>query len=258
MAEENRGLPQLPGIDLDTLQDLGGRKRVLIIDDDPDMVDLLKLTLRKGGLDVAGALNAQDALEKTNAFQPDIILLDLMMPEVDGWETMRRLRQVTDVPVVIVSAKGDQSDIVKGLDVGADDYVPKPFHPPEVVSRVNAVLRRSAPSSPITSRLFPELNLVVNFDTREVFLGDMPILLSPKEYAVLSVLASQAPKPVPYLTIAEEVWENDSPSVRNRLRWIVHKLRQKLEKNPLGARIIINRSGHGYQLNAGRLPQDQA
>lgn len=239
----------MQGLDLDALAKKEDRKRVLIIDDDPDVVEILKITLRKAGFDVAGALNAQQAIEKCVTLQPHIILLDLMMPQVDGWETFRRLRRITDVPVVIVSAKDGQSDVVQGLDVGADDYITKPFFPPEIVSRVQAVLRRAGPVTPISTYFFPELELAVNLDTKEVIFEETRVELSPKEFDVLSLIARQAPKPVSYEAIAQEVWEEDSPSVRNRLRWIIHRLRQKLDENSSVDEIIINRRGLGYQLN---------
>jgi DNA-binding response OmpR family regulator len=131
------------GLNFDGLRFIGDRKRVLVVDDDLDTITILKLTLRQAGLEVEEALNSDEAIQKCILFQPDIILLDLMMPVVDGWETLMRLRQITDTPVVILSAKHTKKAVIKGLDIGADDYVAKPFYPTEVVSRIQAVLRRS-------------------------------------------------------------------------------------------------------------------
>jgi two-component system KDP operon response regulator KdpE len=238
------------GFDLDEIHGQQPRQRVLIVDDDPDMVSLLKLTLRTAGMDVAGALNADEAIHKCTEFQPDIFLLDLMMPIVDGWETLKRLRKITDAPVVIVSAKGQRDEIVLGLDRGADDYVPKPFYPPEVVSRVRAVLRRAQASSPITARIFPDVDLLVDFDTHEIRFRGEVIDLPPKEFAVLAVLAKNAPRPVSYETIAMEVWGEDTPDVRNRIKWLIHRLRNRLEDSGAEPSLILNRVGFGYQLNA--------
>ncbi|MGD2252442.1 MAG: response regulator transcription factor [Anaerolineales bacterium] len=240
-----------PGFDLDELYSMNPRARVLIVDDDPDIVTLLKLTLRKAGLDVAGALDAEEAIQKCAEFQPDIFLLDLMMPVVDGWEIFRRLRQITDAPVVIVSAKGQKQDIVRGLETGADDYVAKPFYPPEVVSRVRAVLRRAGPTAPITTRIFPDIQLAVDLETHEVLFRGGSIALSPKEFAVLSALAKHAPKPVAYQAIAEEVWGEDSLDVRNRIKWVIHRLRGKLGNGEHEPSVIVNRIGFGYQLRTG-------
>ncbi|MGD8554134.1 MAG: response regulator transcription factor [Anaerolineales bacterium] len=240
-----------PGFDLDELHSMNPRARVLIVDDDPDVVTLLKLTLRKAGLDVAGALDAEEAIQKCAEFQPDIFLLDLMMPVVDGWEIFRRLRQITDAPIVIVSAKGQKQDIVRGLETGADDYVTKPFHLPEVVSRVRAVLRRAGPTAPITTRIFPDIRLAVDLETHEVIFKGGSVALSPKEFAVLSVLAKHAPKPVSYQAIAEQVWGEDSPDIRNRTKWVIHRLRIKLGAGEDESSIIVNRIGFGYQLRTG-------
>lgn len=246
-GEAGRRTAPSPGLDLDE-QDAQSRKRILIIDDDPDIIALLKVTLRKAGFDVAGAHGGASAVEKAAEFQPDLFLLDLMMPDVDGWETLKRLRQLTDAPVVIISAKGQKQDVISGLDQGADDYMPKPFYPPEVVSRVNAVLRRSGASSPITTRVFPEIKLAVDHDTHEVVIEGTVLALSPKEFAVLELLATAAPKPVSYETLAESVWGSDSPGVRNRTKWVIHRLRAKLDGERTES-LIINRVGFGYQLN---------
>jgi two-component system KDP operon response regulator KdpE len=239
---------ETPGLDLDALNATPDRNRILIIDDDVDMVTLLKLTLRNAGMDVAGAHNSDEAVQKCSKFQPDLILLDLMMPMVDGFETLRRLRQITTAPVVIVSAKHTKPDVVKGLDIGADDYVTKPIYPPEIVSRIQAVLRRTGVSEPITKCLFPKSGLRIHFDTQEVFLKDEPVVLSPIAFRALAVLAKHAPDPVSYTDLAVEVWGEDNSKIRNRIKWIIHQLRKKLEHDPSNPEIILNRSGFGYQL----------
>jgi len=244
-----QGTNELPGTDLDSLQDLELRSRVLIIDDDPEAVTLLKLTLRSSGFDVTGAHSAEQAIEKCSQFNPDIILLDLMMPRVDGWVTFRRLRKLTDAPVVIVSALGEKTDIVQGLNTGADDYVSKPFYPPEIVSRIRAVLRRAKTSQPVTARLFPDVRLWIDFETKEVNLGTQSIMLTPKEFSVLEVLGREAPRPVSYEQLAEDIWGLDTKKAQNRLKWTIHNLRIKLKDNPLGEDLIRNRTGFGYQLN---------
>jgi two-component system KDP operon response regulator KdpE len=236
------------GVDLDTLHGEKVRTRVLIIDDDPDTVQLLKMTLRAAGMDVTGALDADEALEKCIRHPPDILLLDLMMPEVDGWETLQRLRKVTDAPVVIVSAKETREEVVDGLDTGADDYITKPFYPPEVVSRLKAVLRRAGPSRPVMVLNFPRTELNLNLSTNQVKLHDRSIVLTSKEFELLSILARNAPKPVRYEDIAMEVWGEYGPKIRKRIKWIVHNLRQKMVMQPSDDEIIQNRPGFGYRL----------
>lgn len=238
------------GIDLDDLPSSTKRGRVLIIDDDPDMVQLLKLTVRAAGMDVTGALDASDALAKCLRYPPDILLLDLMMPEVDGWETLKRLRKITDAPVVVVSAKTDKDEVVEGLDNGADDYITKPFYPPELVSRVRAVLRRAGPSQQVSVLNFPEIELMLDLSTWQTEIRGHAIDLSAKEFSVLSTLARNAPKPVRYETIATEAWGEYQPKMRNRIKWIVHNIRRKLGEES-SRKLIENRVGFGYQLNTG-------
>jgi len=240
---------EMLGIDLDDLPSSAKRRRVLIIDDDPDMVQLLKLTVRSAGMDVTGALNANDALAKCVRNPPDILLLDLMMPEVDGWETLKRLRKVTDAPVVVVSAKTAKDEIVEGLDTGADDYITKPFYPPELVSRVKAFLRRARTSPPAATMDFPGIQLSLDTSTRQVKYHEQLVDLSAKEFAVLFVLARSAPKPVRYETVAVEVWGDYAPKIRKRVKWIVHNLRRKLQAESPEHELIENRVGFGYQLN---------
>jgi len=247
---------EILGMDLDELPSSPKRRRVLIIDDDPDMVQLLKLTVRSAGMDVAGALNANEALAKCVRHPPDLLLLDLMMPEVDGWETLKRLRKVTSAPVVVVSAKATREDVVEGLETGADDYITKPFYPPEVVSRVKAVLRRFGSSDNADTLELPDISLSLDTSSRQAEFRGRTVDLSSKEFAVLSVLAHSAPKPVRYETIAVEVWGNYDASIRKRIKWIVHNLRRKLLPDSMVGDLIENRVGFGYQLNT-RNGQDE-
>lgn len=132
------------GFDLDALDQASPRKRVLIVDDEIESTTLIKLVLMSAGLDVFGASSGKESMEKTRQRKPDIILLDLMMPSMDGWQTFENLRKITNAPVIFVSAKTDKFDIVRGLELGADDYVTKPFHPSELIARVKKVLSRPA------------------------------------------------------------------------------------------------------------------
>jgi DNA-binding response OmpR family regulator len=236
------------GADLDAIAARSERTRVLVVDDDPDMVSLLKVVLRGAGMNVASALSGAEALRKTRRVDPDILLLDLMMPEMDGFETLRRLRKISNVPVVIVSAKHAKEDVVRGLDLGADDYVTKPIYPREIISRVEAVLRRAQPSASRQRVYFPGVELEIEFETREASLHGEAVQLTPKEFAVLSVLARGAPKPVPYDEICDEVWGERGSDARNRLKWLVHQIRGKMGEKGPEQEIIHTRVGFGYQL----------
>lgn len=239
----------IKGLDLDDIQSRTTTKRALIIDDDPDSVDLIKLIMRNAGMDVIGAFDGNEAIQKCAALQPNIILLDLMMPGMDGWETYASLRKMTDVPVIVVSAITKKEEVVKGLQLGFDDYVTKPFFPPELVARVKTVLRRVGEPKPVTVRVFPELGLSIDSETREVTLYGEIIQLTSREFSVIEVLARKAPRMVRYEEIAAEIWEDDGDKIRNRIKYLVYLLRQKLEKDPNNPRIILNREGLGYMLN---------
>jgi len=155
------------GIDLDQLESTE-RKRVLIIDDEVQSMLLLKSVMMRAGLDVIGATSGEEAIQKCNKIHPDIILLDLMMPIMDGWETYQQLRRITTAPVIIISAISNKDAIVRGLQVGAEDYMTKPFHPAELVARVQRVLQRNEAAQTSTSFFFPRVKLQINLQAGEV------------------------------------------------------------------------------------------
>jgi two-component system KDP operon response regulator KdpE len=226
-------------------------QRALIVDDDPDTVDLIKIVIRNAGMDVVGAFSGIEALEKCSDLQPNIILLDLMMPGMDGWETYNRLRKLTDAPVIVVSADSKKENVVKGLNIGFDDYVTKPFFPPELVARVNVVLRRAGQSKPVTARIFSAIGLVIDFETHDVLLREKVVQLSPREFAILQALAKKAPRMVRYEEIAAGIWGEDNVKIRNRIKYLIYLIRQKMENDPNNPELILNREGLGYQLHTG-------
>jgi len=237
------------GIDLDLIYGMANRNRVLIIDDDPDMVGLLKEILRSAGFDVVGALGCNEALKKCTDFPPSLIMLDLMMPEIDGWQTYNSLREVTSAPVIVVSAITNKESVVNGLQIGADDYVTKPFFNAEVIARVNSVLRRAKSAEMPARYAFPDYDLIINLDTKEVSIRNNPVHLTSREFAVLVALAKRAPRSVSYETITKEVWGEDSANARKRIKYLVYLLRRKLEKDPRNPTLIINSEVSGYKLN---------
>ncbi len=239
-----------PGLDLDMVQEMGDQRVVLVVEDDPDTLNLLKLTLRRAGMNVVGATDGKQAIRKWMDINPNIVLLDLMMPEMDGWETLSQLRAVTEAPIIILSALSQEENVVRGLNQGADDYVSKPFQSDEVIARVEAALRRSGAQEPVSKLLFPDHDLSIDLDTRQVVFKGQEIELTPRELAVLKVLAKSHPKPVAYQTIAEQVWGEDSEKIRERIKWIVYLLRQKIEKDPSNPELIMNKVRFGYQLAA--------
>jgi DNA-binding response OmpR family regulator len=238
------------GLDLDTVQELEGQRVVLVVEDDPDTLNLLKLTLRRAGMNVVGAMDGKQAIRKWIETNPNIVLLDLMMPEMDGWETLDQLRAITDAPIIILSAVSQKDSVVRGLRAGADDYMPKPFVGDEVVARVEAALRRAGPKTPVSKLAFPGIDLHLDLETRQLTFRNQRLDLTPREFAVMEILAKHHPKPVSYSSLAQDVWGADNDKIRERIKWIVYLLRQKIEKDPSRPELILNKTRFGYQLAA--------
>jgi DNA-binding response OmpR family regulator len=236
-----------PGIDLDENADVS-RQSVLVVDDEPDTLFLLKQIMRIAGFNVAGAGSGREALQKMEMHKPDLVLLDLMMPEMNGWETYKAMQKINDTPVIIVSALGTKEEVVSGLRYGADDYIPKPFYNAEVVERVRAVMRRAGDTKEESELNFPEVGLSVELITKKVILEGKDVLLTPKEFAVLATLAKRAPVIVSYETIAEDVWGMDSDSVRKRMKYLIYLLRRKFERVAPEKKLILNVDRLGYKL----------
>lgn len=241
---------QGPGLDLDAVQQFSNQRVVMVVEDDHDTLNLLKLTLRSAGMNVVGAYDGKQAIRKWTEANPNIVLLDLMMPEMDGWDTLGQLRAISDTPIIILSALGQIENIVRGLNEGADDYITKPFQNNELVARVEAALRRAGPQKDTNHLLIPEHNLIIDLETHQVSLSGKDIELTPREFSVFAALAKRHPKPVAYQNIAEEIWGEDSPKIRERIKWIVYLLRQKIEDDPKAPQIILNKVRFGYLLAA--------
>lgn len=242
VGEENK-----TGIDLDRISTTD-RTRVMIIDDEPDTVTLLKMIYQRDGYDVSGAASGSEALEKLQTIKPDLILLDLMMPEMDGWETFNHLRQFTDSPVIVISALGHSEQVVKALKMGVDDYVTKPFSQDIVLARSEAVLRRSKVHREVKRFVLPSIEMALDFDTQELFYRGERIQLTGKMFEVMVLLVKGAPKAVPYDDITTQIWNSTGASVRNRLKYLVYLLRQELNAVDGGLDIIKNVDRLGYKL----------
>lgn len=243
------------GVDLDAIYMRPQRQRILIVDDDPDTIQLLKEILRNEGFDVYGALSRDEALQKSAEMPPNLVLLDLMMPDFDGWNTYDHLRQITNAPVIVISAKDSKEDIVRGLQLGIDDYLTKPFFNAEVVARVRTVLRRSSGSEPVDRLVFPDIDLVIDRANQEVFFHSRSLHLSRREFAILVSLAVHAPRSVSNETIAREVWGEDTPEARRRIKYLIYLLRKKIEKKPAEPQLILNNESYGYRLQSQIVPE---
>jgi two-component system, OmpR family, KDP operon response regulator KdpE len=239
------------GIDLDQIESVE-RQRVMVVEDEVDTIFLLKQIFRIAGFNVVSAMDGEEALKKIVKYEPDMVLLDIMMPDMDGWETLKYIRQMTEVPVMMISALGSKQDVVRGLRAGVDDYVTKPFHSEELIERVRAVLRRTRKPKEISRFIFPQVDLIIDQTNQEVIFGDHAIGLTQREFAVLAVLAKHAPAIVSYETIASEVWgedETNSANARKRTKYLVYLLRQKFNEVAPENKLILNVDRLGYKLD---------
>lgn len=241
-------MKQAPGADLDfSLKQ--SRPRVLIVDDDVDFIEMLKLILRHAGFDVAGATDSNSALVKCAEINPDVILLDLMIPGVDGWGIYQILREITRAPVIVVTASGNRDNAVRSLEMGIYDYISKPFYNPEIIARINRVLQRVEHATPVKIKIFPTEDLRIDLEGQEVLLRGKIVQLLPREFKFLTILAEFAPKKVSYKVMSEHLWGEDNIKTRAHLKTIVFSMRQKMEIDPTQPKLILNYRGVGYQLD---------
>jgi DNA-binding response OmpR family regulator len=223
-------------------------KTVLVVDDEPHMVEFIAMNLELEGLRVVKAANGYEALEKAVKDMPDLVVLDIMMPDMDGFETLEKLREDSSVPVIFLSAKGEEVDRIRGLDLGADDYIAKPFSPRELVSRIRAVLRRTEPAaSASASEIVVDDELRIKFDQRKVIARGEEIRLRPTEYRLLYQLVTNAGKLLTHETLLSRVWGTEYRDEDQYVRLYVTYLRQKIEKDPKNPRYILSERGLGYR-----------
>ena len=223
-------------------------KMVLVVDDEPRMINFIRMNLEIERFQVISAKDGLEAVRKTREMLPDCVLLDVMMPEMDGFETLRSIREESTVPVIMLTARNDEEDKVKGLSLGADDYITKPFSPRELVSRVKAVIRRSElPSQVEKSLVKVDEHLSIDFNRREVIIDNEPVKLRPTEWRVLYHLVQNAGWVVPHETLLSKVWGWEYQDETQYLRLYITYLRQKIEKNLANPHYILTERGVGYR-----------
>jgi DNA-binding response OmpR family regulator len=233
------------------------RRRVLIVDDEPRMVRFIRLNLEHDGFDVVEAPSGMEALNQLRTALPDIILLDVMLPDLDGFETLRMIREFSAVPIIMVTAKGDEDDRVRGLERGADDYITKPFSPRELVSRIRAVLRRNETPRAIPHQpVVVDDRLTIDFDRREVRVEGKLVPLRPTEFRMLFHLIQNAGHVVTHDQLLAKVWGYEYREETHYLRLYVNYLRQKLEKDPVHPKYILTERGVGYRFMDFHRPAD--
>lgn len=222
--------------------------RILVVDDEPRMIRFIRMNLEHDGFAVTEAANGVQALQALRDHLPDLMLLDVMMPELDGFETLRMIREVSPVPVVMLTAKGEEDDRVRGLELGADDYITKPFSPRELVSRVRAVLRRSEmPAVAEKAPIQVDDRLTLDFGRREVRVDGKLVQLRPTEYRLLYHLVQNAGWVVPHDQLLAKVWGYEYRDETHYLRLYINYLRQKLEKDSSNPQYILTERGVGYR-----------
>lgn len=223
-------------------------KRILVADDEPRMIGFIRMNLELENFQVIEAHNGQEALEMIRTQLPDVVLLDVMMPKLDGYETLKMLREFSNIPVIMLTAKGEEEDIVYGLELGADDYIPKPFSPRELSSRVRAVLRRSeTPSSSDKAVMKIDDRLSVDFNRHEVVVNGEHVKLRPTEYRLLYHLIENAGWTIPHDQILAKVWGYEYRDEAHYVRLYVNYLREKIEEDPSNPKYILTERGVGYR-----------
>jgi two-component system, OmpR family, KDP operon response regulator KdpE len=225
------------------------QRRVIVADDEPDLLYAIKLYLEDEGYTVFTAMNGYEALDLVKERIPDVVVLDVMMPELDGFETLRELRTFSSVPVVLLTVKADERDVVHGLELGADDYVAKPFSPAVLLSRIKAVLRRAdaPPQAPPTRELRVDDRLTIDFDRHEVWKDGQKVQLRPTEFRLLYHLASNPGVVMTHETLLSRVWGPEYRDASHYVRLYINYLRQKLEDDPANPTYILTERGVGYR-----------
>ena len=224
------------------------RRRILVVDDEPRMIHFIRLNLEHDGFEVVETSSGSKALDQLRDQLPDLILLDVMMPDLDGFETLRLIREISTVPVIMLTAKGEEDDRVRGLELGADDYITKPFSPRELVSRVRAVLRRTeTPGTAAHEVIQVDDRLKLDFDRREIWVEGNLVKLRPTEYRLLYHLVQNAGWVVPHDQLLAKVWGYEYREETHYLRLYINYLRQKLEKDPAKPQYILTERGVGYR-----------
>jgi two-component system KDP operon response regulator KdpE len=224
------------------------RRRILVVDDEERMVRFIRMNLEHDGFQVGEAFNGKQAIQKIRDFTPDVILLDVMMPDIDGFEVLETIRDFSNVPVIMLTAKGEEDDRVRGLEGGADDYITKPFSPRELVSRIKAVLRRTEGATGSTHGLLEiDKRLKIDFDRREIWLEGKLVKLRPTEYRLLYHLVQNAGWVVSHDQLLQKVWGYEYRDEPHYVRLYINYLREKLEKDPANPVYILTERGVGYR-----------
>ena len=224
---------------------------ILVVDDEPPIVRLVRAKLKVDGYEVLTASSGREALEILEEEVPDLVVLDVMMPDMDGFETLRRIRQRNQVPVVMLTARGSDADKLQGLQSGADDYVTKPFNPDELEARIAAVLRRTAGAAPVTGgRVMRYPGVDIDLERRRVTVEGEEVRLSRTEWELLAQLAGNAGRVMMHAELLSRIWGPEYRDEAHYLRTWVSRLRAKLEPHTSSPALITTFPGMGYRFES--------
>ena len=224
------------------------KTRILVVDDELSIIKFLRANLEARGYEVLAAMNGTEALQTFEMELPDLVILDIMMPKMDGLEVCRRIREWSQVPIIMLSARGDENDKVKCLDLGADDYITKPFGAGELIARVRAVFRRTEAAGTIpTQPSFTTGDLEINFVERSITAAGKKVKLTPTEYNLLQELVINKGKVLTHTHLLNKVWGLEYREERQYLHVFIRRLRAELELDPANPRYIVSVPGVGYQ-----------
>ena len=226
------------------------RYLILVVDDETRIARMIRMNLEHDGYEVIEAYSGQQALDMVRSRMPNLVILDVMMPGLDGYETLQILREISQVPVIMLTAKGEEEDRIRGLELGADDYVTKPFSPRELMSRVKAVLRRTegnAGGGSSDDVIQVDDRLKIDFGKREVWVDGELVKLRPTEYRLLYHLVQNAGWVMTYDQLLTKVWGYEYRDETHYVRLYINYLRQKIEKDPSNPVYILTERGVGYR-----------
>ena len=221
--------------------------RILVVDDEPALRQAVERNLAGHGFEVRGAETGEAGLELETRFHPDLVLLDMVLPDIGGLEVIERLRERTSVPIIVLSVRGTEADKVRALELGADDYLTKPFGVDELLARIRVALRHAARSG-TTDPVFRSGELAVDLERREVSVAGSAVHLTPTEYAILSALVADAGRVITDRALLQRVWGPEYGSEDHYLHVYLGRLRKKLERDPANPRHLRTEAGVGYRL----------
>jgi DNA-binding response OmpR family regulator len=226
--------------------------KLLVVDDDPTLLLFLQEYFQNESFQVVTAANGAEALRLAYQEHPDLVVLDVMMPGMDGWEVTRRLREMSEVPIILVTAKNSEADKLHGFNLGIDDYVTKPFSFAELSARIQAILNRTNVQSPGNRNLLPIGNLVLDMNKFEARRGIQVFPLTPTEFRLLEALARRHGQAVSEAELVSEIWGSDRQADTAVVRRYIWLIRQKIEPDPANPSLILTVRGFGYRLETGK------